>query len=54
MNQQYDVLAEHMGKEFLGKEYDGGLPVEHVDGKVLLEYLKLHEKQFECKIYDLL
>ena len=54
MNQQYDVLAEHMGKECLGKEYDGGLPVEHVDGKVLLEYLKLHEKQFECKIYDFL
>jgi len=32
----------------LGKEYDGDLPVEHVEGKVLLEFLKIYEKQFEC------
>jgi hypothetical protein len=50
VNQQYDLLADYMGKECLGKEYDGGLPVEHVDGKVLLEYLKIYEEQFECNL----
>ncbi|XP_070501695.1 retinaldehyde-binding protein 1-like [Chironomus tepperi] len=47
INQNYDVLAEYMGKECLGKEYDGSLPVEHADGKVFVEFLKLYEKQFE-------
>lgn len=42
-----------MGKECLIKEYGGDLPVEFATGKVLVDFLKLHEKMLECKILEI-
>ncbi|XP_070501698.1 alpha-tocopherol transfer protein-like [Chironomus tepperi] len=47
INKKYDVLAEELGKFCLNEELGGDLPVDLVDGKLLADFLKLFDKQFE-------
>ncbi|XP_070501696.1 retinaldehyde-binding protein 1-like [Chironomus tepperi] len=47
VNEKYEILADHMGKDCLDKDYEGNIPVDKVEGKVMLDYMKLFQKQFE-------
>lgn len=47
INKKYDILAENLGKNCLPKEFGGELPVDFVDGKLLADFLKLFDNQFE-------
>ena len=49
VNENYEILAEHLGKDCLGKEYDGNIPVENADGGVLTDLFKFYQKQIESK-----
>lgn len=49
MNKDFKTLTEKLGKDRLGKKFGGDLPVDDVDGKLLVEFLHLFDKQFESK-----
>lgn len=47
MNKDWNTLTTVLGKHALRKEFGGELPVEDVDGKLLVEFLKLFKDQFD-------
>lgn len=49
MNKDFKTLTEKLGKDRLGKKFGGDLPVDDVDGKLLVEFLHLFDKQYESK-----
>jgi hypothetical protein len=49
INRHYDRLADELGEQCLPKQLGGKLPVDFVDGKLLGDFLKLFDKQFDRK-----
>lgn len=49
MNKDWSALTSAIGNHAIRKEFGGDLPVDDVDGKLLAEFLKLFNSQFECK-----
>jgi hypothetical protein len=49
MNKDWNSLTAAVGSHAVRKEFGGDLPVDDVDGKLLTEFLKLFDPQFECK-----
>lgn len=47
MNKDWNTLTTVLGGHALRKEFGGELPVEDVDGKLLVEFLKLFKEQFD-------
>lgn len=47
MNKDWNALTSNLGKHSVRKEFGGELPVEDVDGKLLVEFLKLFNDQFD-------
>lgn len=50
LNKDWNALTAALGKHAVRKEFGGDLPVEDVDGKLLAEFLKNFNPQFECKL----
>lgn len=50
MNKDWNALTSALGKHAVRKEFGGDLPVDDVDGKLLAEFLKLFNSQFERKL----
>jgi hypothetical protein len=44
------VLCNAVGKENIGKNLGGNLPVEDVEGKVLADLLEIYSEKFESKL----
>lgn len=53
MNKDFNALTANLGKDRVGKKFGGELPVNDVDGKLLIEFLHLFDKQFESKKLNL-
>lgn len=47
LNKDWNTLTDNLGKKALRKEFGGELPVDDVDGKLLVEFLKLFKSQFD-------
>jgi len=47
LNKDWDTLTANLGKEALREDFGGELPVGEVDGKLLVEFLKLFSGQFD-------
>lgn len=52
MNKDWSALTKAVGKHAVKKEFGGDLAVDDVDGKLLAEFLKLFNPQFECKLIN--
>ena len=50
LNKDWNTLTQEVGKHAVRKEFGGESKAEDVDGKLLVEFLKLFDKQFECKL----
>lgn len=49
MNKDWAKLTGLIGEGRLGKRFGGTLPVEDVDGKLLVEFLHLFDKQYDSE-----
>ncbi|KAG5675664.1 hypothetical protein PVAND_005551 [Polypedilum vanderplanki] len=47
INKNYNILTEQLGEHCLPKQLNGTLPIDYVDGKLLADFLKLFDKQFD-------